>query len=215
MARKKEKPENKEMKEENVEDEQEPEQLDNQSIFGSGEEYSYSLRIPGDRVAALIGVKGRDKKELEECSSARISVDSHEGDVVIAGKDAIKLYALREIILAIARGFSPDTAKLLLKPDYMLEIINLKDYGLDNKNKLMRVKARVIGTGGKARRVIEELTGASLCIYGKTISIIGECTQAPNAKRAIELLIKGSMHSTVYKWLEDQRRKARREGMMF
>jgi len=61
MARKKEKPENKEMKEENVEDEQEPEQLDNQSIFGSGEEYSYSLRIPGDRVAALIGVKGQER----------------------------------------------------------------------------------------------------------------------------------------------------------
>ena len=160
-------------------------------------------------------MKGRDKKELEDSSSARISVDSEEGDVTIAGRDAVKLYALKEIILAIARGFSPDTARLLLKPDYMLEIINLKDYGLDNRNKMMRVKARVIGTEGKARRVIEELTGASLCIYGKTISIIGECTQVPNAKRAIELLIKGSMHSTVYKWLEDQRRKARREERMF
>src|SRR4030042_722848 len=192
------------------EEKEETSDINNNLLAVGADEYSYTLRIPRDRVAALIGVKGRDKKELEDSSSARISVDSEEGDVTIAGRDAVKLYALKEIILAIARGFSPDTAKLLLKPDYMLEIINLKDYGLDNRNKLMRVKARVIGTEGKARRVIEELTGASLCIYGKTISIIGECTQVPNAKRAIELLIKGSMHSTVYKWLEDQRGEGRR-----
>ncbi|HJX05254.1 MAG TPA: KH domain-containing protein [Candidatus Nanoarchaeia archaeon] len=197
------------------EEKEETSDINNNLLAVGADEYSYTLRIPRDRVAALIGVKGRDKKELEDSSSARISVDSEEGDVTIAGRDAVKLYALKEIILAIARGFSPDTARLLLKPDYMLEIINLKDYGLDNRNKMMRVKARVIGTEGKARRVIEELTGASLCIYGKTISIIGECTQVPNAKRAIELLIKGSMHSTVYKWLEDQRRKARREERMF
>ncbi|MBN2459119.1 RNA-processing protein [Candidatus Woesearchaeota archaeon] len=193
-------------------DEPEAEYNDNYSAIGSGgSDYSYTIRIPRDRIAALIGVKGKDKKELEECSKAKINVDSQEGDVTISGRDAVSLYTLREVILAIARGFSPETARLLLKADYMLEIINLKDYGLDNKNKLARVKSRVIGTGGKARRVIEELTGASLSVYGKTISIIGECSQVPYAKRAIELLIKGSMHATVFKWLENQKRKERRE----
>lgn len=179
------------------------------------EEYSYTIKIPKDRIAVLIGVKGNDKKELEDYSSAKINVDSKEGDVTISGKDAVKLYALREVVKAIARGFSPDTARLLLKPDYMLEIISLRDYGLDNKNRLKRVKARIIGTKGKARRTLEELTGTFLSVYGKTISILGECTDVANAKRAVELLIKGSMHATVYKWLEDQKKKIKREDEVF
>jgi ribosomal RNA assembly protein len=203
-------------KEENVKEEIVKDN-DNDNTYlslGAGE-YSHTIKIPKDRIAVLIGVKGKDKKELEEWSSARIHVDSDEGDVVIFGKDALKLFELREIIQAIARGFSPETARLLLKPDYMLEIINLKDYGLNNPNKLARVKARVIGTGGKARRVIEQLTGTEVCVYGKTIGIIGECGNVTTARRAIELLIKGSMHSTVYKWLEDQRRKAKRDERGF
>jgi len=185
----------------------------NDIAVDNADEYSYNIKIPKDRIAVLIGVKGRDKKELEDWSRAKINVDSIEGDVTITGKDALKLYELKEVVQAIARGFSPETAGLLLKPDYMLEIINLKDYGLDNPNKLRRVRARVIGTGGKARRVIEEMTSTQLSVYGKTIGIIGECNYVTTAKRAIELLIKGSMHATVYKWLEDQRRKARREEL--
>ncbi|KYK24836.1 hypothetical protein AYK26_03065 [Euryarchaeota archaeon SM23-78] len=182
-------------------------QVNRKETSATQEEYSYTIKIPKDRIAVLIGVKGKDKKELEDYSSARIEVDSTEGDVTISGKDAVKLYALREVIKAIARGFSPDIARLLLKPDYMLEIISLKDYGLDNRNRLKRVKARVIGTKGKARRTIEGLTGTSISVYGKTISILGECTDVGYAKRAVELLITGSMHATVYKWLEDQKRK--------
>jgi ribosomal RNA assembly protein len=206
----------KKKQEEAVEKSEEAEETSySNNYLSEGSEYSYSIKIPKDRIAVLIGVKGKDKKELEDWSRAKINVDSIEGDVVITGKDALKLYELREVVQAIARGFSPETARLLLKPDYTLELINLKDYGLDKPNKLMRVKARVIGTGGKARRVIEELTGTQICVYGKTIGIIGECGHVTNAKRAIELIIKGSMHSTVYKWLEDRRRKAKREERGF
>ena len=107
------------------------------------EEYSYTVKIPKDRIAVLIGVKGKDKKELEEYSKARIEVDSQEGDVTISGKDPVKLYTLKEVVKAIARGFNPDTAMLLLKPDYMLEVLSLRDFGLDTKNHLKRVKARI------------------------------------------------------------------------
>jgi ribosomal RNA assembly protein len=179
-------------------------------VSGS-QEYSYTMKIPKDRIAVLIGVKGAGKKELEGYCKAKISVDSKEGDITLIGADAVKLYELREVVKAIGRGFNPETALTLLKPDYMLEIINLKDYGADNRNKLMRIRSRVIGTGGKARRTIESLTFTSISVYGKTISILGECTEVGNAKKAIELLIQGSMHSSVYKYLEGQRRKARME----
>lgn len=175
------------------------------------EDYSYHMKIPKDRIAALIGTKGASKRELEEYCKAKINVDSKEGDVTLSGRDAIKLYELREIVKAISRGFSPEFALTLLKPDNMLEIINLKDYGADNKNKLMRIRSRVIGTGGRARRTIEALTYTNISVYGKTISILGEANEVANAKRALEMMITGSMHSSVYKWLEGQRRKARLE----
>ena len=184
-------------------------------VTNEDNEYSYTLKIPKDRIAVLIGVKGKIKRELEDYSSARIEVDSSEGDVTISGKDALKLFELREVIKAIARGFNPDLAKLLLRPDYSLEIINLKEFGVDNKNQLKRIRSRVIGTEGKARRTIENLTDTFISIYGKTIAILGECTSVSIAKRAIESLIKGSMHSTVYKWLESQRRKAKKDEVGF
>jgi ribosomal RNA assembly protein len=195
---------------ENVEDDVEMD-YSNHEVRVKSDEYAYSMKIPKDRIAVLIGVKGKGKRDLEEYCSAKISVDSKEGDVTIAGADALKLYELREVIKAIGRGFSPETAILLLKPDYMLEVINLKDYGAESKNKVMRIRSRVIGTGGKARRTIETLTNSSISIYGKTISVLGECLEVGIAKRAIEMLITGSMHSSVYKWLEGQRRKARVE----
>src|SRR5512141_574853 len=85
------------------------------AVMSSGNEYSYTLKIPKDRIAVLIGVKGKEKRELEEHARAHLTVDSAEGDVTITGKDAIKLYELREVIKAIARGFSPDHARLLLR----------------------------------------------------------------------------------------------------
>lgn len=178
-------------------------------------EYSYTIKIPRDRVAALIGIKGKDKQELEDYSHSKISVDSKEGDVTITGRDALKLYEIREVIKAIARGFSPEVARLLLRTDYMLEIVNLKDYDLDSPNKLARIRARLIGTGGKARRTLETLTQTNISVYGKTIAIIGECMAVSSAKRALEMLISGSMHATVYKWLEKQRRKMREEQRGF
>ena len=59
------------------------------------------------------------------------------------------------------------------------------------------------------------MTNTNMCIYGKTIGIIGECSEVSNAKRAIEMLISGSMHASVYKWLEKQRRKMREEQKGF
>ncbi len=181
-------------------------QLEDEQV---GEVYSYTVKIPLDRVAVLIGVKGSEKKELEDYSHASINVDSKEGDVTITGKDPLRLYSLREVVRAIARGFNPDKAKLLLKPDYMLEIISLKDYGLVKPSHARRVKARIIGTRGKARRALEDLTGTALSVYGKTISILGYCDDVANAKKAVEMLVQGSMHATVYKWLEDYKRKTR------
>src|SRR3989338_390065 len=103
-------------------------------------EYLYELRIPRDRIAVLIGKEGSVKKEFESETKTKIDVDSKEGDVFISGEDALGLYSCREVVRAIGRGFNPEIAALLLKPDYCFESIDLKDYVGKSKDHLLRVK---------------------------------------------------------------------------
>ncbi len=176
-------------------------------------EFLYELKIPRARIAVLIGKGGSIKKRIEAETKTKISVDSGEGDVSIAGDDGLQLFSAREVITAIGRGFNPEISLLLLKGDYVFERIDLAESAA-TKSQFIRMKGRVIGAGGKARRLIEELSGAYLTIYGKTIGIIGEPQNASLARKAIEQLIKGSMHSTVYRWLEKRRKEMKTKGWM-
>jgi ribosomal RNA assembly protein len=97
---------------------------------------------------------------------------------------------------------------LMLKADYAFDAINLADYA-KSPNDLARLKGRIIGLDGKARKTIEELTETSICVYGKTASVIGEVSRISFARRAIEMLLAGSQHANVYAWLEKQRHRIR------
>ena len=173
-------------------------------------EYSFDIKIPKERIAVLIGKSGETKQELEEYTLTKINVDSKEGDVKITGPDSVKMYALREVIKAIGRGFNPEIARLLLKQDYILEMINLLDY-VKNKSHFERVKGRVIGANGKSRETLEGLTETFVSVYGKTISIIGSPEDVVTCKKAVESLLFGSPHSNVYKWLEKNRKKLKEQ----
>jgi ribosomal RNA assembly protein len=176
----------------------------------NGTEYSYQLKVPKERIAVLIGTKGEMKKKIEEETSSKIFVNSDEGDVTISGEDSLGLFSAREIVKAIGRGFSPETAMLILKSDYAFELLNISDYVGKSKSTAIRLKARVIGTEGKARMQIEELTETKLSIYGKTIGIIGEAECVLLARRAIETLLAGATHASVYKWLEKKKKELER-----
>jgi ribosomal RNA assembly protein len=167
--------------------------------------YSFDVKIPKERVAVLIGKSGEVKKELESLTDTKIDVDSKEGDVRIFGKDSLKMYSLREVVKAIGRGFNPEIARLLLKQDYSLEIINLLDF-VKNKDHFERIKGRVIGAEGKSRQTIEALTGTFISVYGKTIGIIGDPEGVVSSKKAVESLLQGSPHSNVYRWLEKNKK---------
>lgn len=173
-------------------------------------EFSYLIKIPKERIAVLIGKKGKIKRRIEETTNTKLDIDSTEGDVSVSGKDALTLYATREIIKAIGRGFNPEIAMLLLKQDYAFEIITIPDH--DKKNHLKRIKGRIIGSNGKTRAIIEENTECFVSVYGKTISLIGRTDTIHLARKAVEMIIKGSPHSSVYSWLERMRRQViRRE----
>lgn len=177
-------------------------------------EYSYELKVPRNRVAVIIGREGSVKKDIEESTKTKLDIDSREGDVFVSGEDALGLYTAREIIKAIGRGFNPDIAKLLLKADYIFEIIDLGEFAGKSKDTMLRLKGRVIGKEGKSRRLIEELTECNISVFGKTIGIIGLPEAAANARQAVESLLRGSKHANVYKWLEKRRRNLKRMAVL-
>ncbi len=171
-------------------------------------EFTYELRIPRERVAVLIGKKGETKRAIEHETKTKIQVSSEEGVINLHGSDALLLYLAREIIRAVGRGFNPEVALRLLKQDYAFELIDIVGYAR-NQNDYERLRGRVIGEGGKSRRTVEELTEVEVCVFGKTIGIIGPADYIQDARRAVESLLSGSPHAHVYKWLE-KRRKERR-----
>jgi len=177
--------------------------MENITVEGN-EFYLEELKVPKERVGVFIGKNGETKKELAETMGCEIDIDSKEGIVTIKSPDSINLMIAKDVIKAIARGFNPEFAKLLINDEYSFQMINLNDYNA-HKNHQERLKGRVIGRNGKSRSMIEEYTECHISIYGKTIGIIGKGENVRIAFKAVESLLEGSPHAYVYKWLEKQR----------
>lgn len=174
------------------------------------------VRIPKDRVGVLIGFKGVVKKRIEEKCGVRLRIDSLTGDVEIAsaeGGDPVGCLTAKNVVIAIGRGFSPERAFKLMEDDFMLEVIDLKDDLGFSRNAVKRIQGRIIGRGGKARMMIEELTGVYISVYGDTVSLIGKSPWFEVAKEAVWMLIDGRQHSTVYRYLVRERRRIKRLEM--
>ncbi len=168
------------------------------------------VKIPGERVAVLIGKNGEVKEAIER-HGIKLEIDSKTGDVKIEGEDSLKEFDAENVVRAIGRGFSPEKALMLFNDEYYLEILDIRDWAGKKINHVKRLAGRVIGKDGKARRVIEELTGANIAVYGHTVSIIGKIDELELAKRAIEMLLEGANHSRVYRYLEKEKRKRKME----
>jgi ribosomal RNA assembly protein len=179
--------------------------------------FQHTVKIPKERIGALIGKGGRVKQQIEKRCGVKIEIDSETGDTMIMdNKSADRLEAFRavEAITAISRGFSPERAYRLFDDDELIfQQIDLHDYTGKSPNALERIKGRVIGEGGKARRMIEELSGAYISVYGHTVCLIGNFREVKLATDAIAMLSKGSMHKTVYNMLQGAKRRDKMDRM--
>ena len=152
------------------------------------------IAIPRQRKPVLIGRNGSVKERIEKETKTKIRISE---DVKIEG-EALSVLKAKDIVRAIARGFSPEKAFMLLDEDCQLDIITLVN---ENENTRERLFARVIGRKGKTRNIIEQKTGAFLSVYGKTVAIIGRHDQLSRARLAVEHLLEGRTHKSVYAML--------------
>ena len=173
------------------------------------------LKIPKDRVGALIGPKGKAKRRIESYFGVTIEVESESGSVEITlnpdNRDVTAIFTVRNVVKAIGRGFSPQRAEILAKEDYDLHIIELNEFVGDSKNAIARVKGRIIGKNGRSRELIEEITETRISVYGGTVAYIGNPEGLEAAREAMMKLIKGSFHKTVWNYLYAWRRKMKKD----
>lgn len=170
-------------------------------------------KIPRERIAVCIGTNGETKKHIEESTHTKITIDSADGNVLVESTpktdDPLAVWRARDIILAIGRGFSPKRALKLLDEDMFLEVIFI-DESASTQKALKRVRGRLIGERGKTRRIIEEMTGVALSIYGHSVAIIGTIERTNAAKEAVQMLLKGMPHKSVYSFLDRKQRELKK-----
>jgi len=175
-------------------------------------------RVPKDRIAVLIGTGGKTRKALLDAAGcAYLHIDSETGAVTVDwgepdSFDPVKVLKFPEVIKAIGRGMAPSKAIKLLNDDHFFELVDLRNHVGKRANQLRRIKARIIGTKGKMRRVLEMNTQTEISVYGSTIVIVGREDTIGLARQAIERLADGAEHSTVVKLIERERKRMKIES---
>lgn len=160
------------------------------------------VAIPKERMKIL----RKDEKLVEKIEKFGDSKIKLNEEISIECEDSIKALRIKQVIKAFGRGFDLDVALNLLDEEFYLEVINIKEFSGKSRTRLVTLKGRLIGTNGKTKKLIENFADVKLSIYGKTISVIGKWDRVMVAKQAIEMILSGSLHSTVYRFLERKRK---------
>ncbi len=174
------------------------------------------VRIPKERVGVLVGPEGRVKEYIEEKLNVELQIDSEQGDVTMLlpekTNDPSIVFRAKDIVTAIGRGFAPEQAfRLIRDEEAIFDLIDLRTIFGRSESDIKRVKGRIIGMNGKTRRIVEELTSTEVVVYGHTVGIIGTFDQVSVARGAIQMLIDGSQHHTVYRFLANKRRELKKQ----
>lgn len=170
------------------------------------------VKVSSDRVGVLVGKNGAVKSEIEGNCRVTLTIDSKTGEVIIKSKEDVSQaspFKAVDIVNAIAKGFSPERAFRLLEEDVVLNIVDLRLFAGKSESAVTRIKGRIIGLGGKSRKLIEQLTGSYISVYGHSVAVVGTISEVKLATDAIERLASGSQHRAVYEMLQRVRTKAK------
>lgn len=174
------------------------------------------VRVPLDRVGAVVGKRGSVKGLIEEKCNVKLKIDGATGEVHVTSSGAVEetdAFKAVNMVTAIARGFSPQRAFRLMDDEVILDVVDLRAYAGKSDKGLTRVKGRIIGLNGKARRIVEQLSGADISVYGHVVAVLGRLEEVRLASDAVVKLASGRSHGPVYKTLEKARTKAKADRL--
>ncbi len=139
----------------------------------------------------------KEKRFLEKQLKVKISFENKFA--VIEG-EPVNEYEAIMVFEAINLGFSARTASLITDENFIFEKINMKDY--TKRKNLDVVRGRMIGTHGKTKKTIEQISGSKIKIKDNTVAIIGPAESISNSITAITNIIRGSKQANMYRYLE-------------
>ena len=162
-----------------------------------------NIKVPFARIGVLIGKEGTVKAKIEEEGKAKLDIDSENAIVTVYQKnDPLKALMALNVVQAIARGFNPEKAMLLFDDSVQLIVISIKEFVNKDAKRIKEIRGRLIGKEGHTREIIEELTGTYISISGNTVSILGDFISIQYAREAVNMILQGRKHKTVYSYLE-------------
>ena len=144
----------------------------------------------------------KNKKKLEK--NLNIQITNRGKEVSIHGKPEDE-YIAEKVIDALNFGFPFSDAIAIKKEDLMFERINIKNH--TKKADLKRIRARIIGKGGKTLQTLCQLTKCFFEMKDNEVGIIGLPEHMENAQEAVISIIKGSKQANVYAHLEKHQLK--------
>ena len=158
----------------------------------------------------LVGNMGKVKRAvpvIENKVKVKLGVRGKGLGISIKGSE-LNEFLVEKVLRAVDFGFDVEDALLLVNEDFVLEFVDVKSH--TRRKNLRDVRARLIGTGGKARKTIENLTGAVIVIQGNRVGLIVDAEHLDAVVQGIESLIQGAKHGNVFARLEKQNVSRRR-----
>ena len=141
------------------------------------------------------------KKLLEK--KLNLSIDIIDRNVNFEGP-SLDEYEASIVFDAMNFGFSLRKALLLKGDDVTFRVIHIKEH---TKRNLKEIMSRLIGTNGKTRKVMENISGCKILIKEGNVGVLGYVEDVENLSTAIIHLIRGSKQSNMYQYLERRNRE--------
>jgi ribosomal RNA assembly protein len=137
----------------------------------------------------------KHKEIIEKTLNCKINFD--KGDIIVNSEDYFVLEKIKMLSKAFDLGFDEKFALKLLDDEFILQIIDIKDY-TKKPNDIKRILSRVIGRQGKTKEHFEKVGSVNIKITGSEIGIIGKMDNVNFVSTYILQLIEGAPHQVVY-----------------
>ncbi len=141
----------------------------------------------------------RTKARLEQKLNAKLTLGKDK-ILTIETENPLDEFEAQRVFDAMNLGFSAEDALRVLDEETNFIQINIKDYA--NTTNLEVVRSRLIGTHGKTKATIEEITKCVVKVHDNLVGIIGPAEITETAFTAVTNIIKGTKQANAYRYLE-------------